>query len=88
MLQEFSARRVWHSIQWHADQDLDWLREYWAILLGVPAESIRDQRKSNSGMLGGRSWRSRYGVLTVGTDDTYLRARLQAWLDQLRLEWL
>jgi hypothetical protein len=26
-------------------------------------------------------------VLTVATNDTYLRARLQAWIDRIREDW-
>jgi DNA-binding XRE family transcriptional regulator len=36
----------------------------------------------------GRNWRSRWGVLTIRTSDTYFRARLQAWIDRLNEEWL
>jgi hypothetical protein len=74
-------------IQYHADQDLDKLREFWAGELVVEPNSIRMQRKSNSNQLTGRTWRSRYGVLTVRICETRLRARLQAWMDHLRAEW-
>jgi hypothetical protein len=46
------------------------------------------QRKSNSGQLGGRHWRSKHGVLTVYAGDTALRARLQGWIDCLQEQWL
>ena len=50
---------------------------------------VRDLPIPRSGSGGGflRSWRSRYGVLTVTVGDTYLRARLQAWIDCLREIW-
>ena len=54
----------------------------------VPREKVRFQRKSNSGNLNGRKWRSRYGVLTAAIHDTYFRARLQAWIDLLKICWL
>jgi AcrR family transcriptional regulator len=76
------------SIQYHADQSLDELRAFWGKALGVDAGAIRMQRKSNSKQLAGRCWRSQYGVLTVTVHDTLLRARLQAWIDCLRKEWL
>jgi hypothetical protein len=56
-------------------------------VLGIDGAAIRMQRKSNSGQLTGRVWRSRYGVLTVVVHDTYLRARLQAWIDRIRDDW-
>jgi hypothetical protein len=86
-LRVLSARRQVYSVQVHADQDLVKLREFWAALLGVDASMIRLQRKSNSGQLKGRTWRSQYGVLTVATHDTLLRARLQAWIDRVRADW-
>jgi hypothetical protein len=76
------------SIQYHADQDLGELRAYWNEALGIGLDSIRFQRKSNSGQLAGRTWRCRHGVLTVRVHDTYLRARLQAWIDLIRGEWI
>jgi len=75
------------SIQHHADQDIQELRKFWSRALGTPPESIRFKRKSNSGQLDGRQWRSRYGVLSVRTHDTYFRTRLQAWIECLRSEW-
>jgi hypothetical protein len=75
------------SIQYHADQDLCELREFWGGTLGIDPSSIRLQRKSNSNQLNGRSWRSRHGVLSVWVGDTLFRARLQAWMDRIRSEW-
>jgi excisionase family DNA binding protein len=74
-------------IQYHADQDLNKLREFWAGEFVVEPNSIRMQRKSNSNQLTGRMWRSRYGVLTVRICETRLRSRLQAWMDRIRAEW-
>lgn len=75
------------SLQYHADQNLDQLRSYWSEAVGVDGAAIRLQRKSNSGQLAGRKWRSQYGVLTVSVNDTLLRARLQAWIDRVREDW-
>jgi transcriptional regulator with XRE-family HTH domain len=87
-MRRFAGNPIWFSLQYHADQDLDELKRFWGQTLGIQAESIRTQRKSNSNQLTGRTWRSRWGVLTVGCDDTYFRARLQAWMDRIRGEWL
>ena len=51
-------------------QDLDELRSYWGETLGIDGSVITVLRKSNSGMLKGRIWRSEYGVLTVRASDT------------------
>jgi len=74
-------------LQYHADQDLNELREFWAGELAVEAGSIGMQRKSNSNQLAGRTWRSRHGVLSVRICETRFRSALQAWMDQLRAEW-
>jgi hypothetical protein len=87
-IRRFSQNKVTYAFQYHADQDPDYLRQFWSFGLGVPPDAITYQRKSNSGQMSGRTWRSKYGVLTVVTHDTYLRARLQAWMDRLQDAWL
>jgi transposase-like protein len=87
-LRALSRNKLQFSVQYHADQDLRKVSEFWAATLGVDRQDIRMQRKSNSGLLGGRNWRSRYGVLTVTACDTLLRAQLQAWMDCLEETWL
>jgi hypothetical protein len=82
-----SGKPLIYSVQYHADQDLDELRAFWGGVLGIDGAKIKMQRKSNSGQLAGRTWRSEHGVLSVGVNDTYCRARLQAWMDRLREEW-
>lgn len=86
-LRRESARKVWHSVHFHADQDPAELQRYWSEVVGAEPASVRLVRKSNSGRLSGRTWRCEHGVLTVGTCDTYFRARLQAWMDLLREGW-
>jgi hypothetical protein len=76
-----------YGLQYHRDQDPEELKAFWAARLGISAERIALQRKSNSGGLKGRRWRSQYGVLTIRTGDTQLRARLEAWMDYLRYGW-
>jgi hypothetical protein len=87
-IRRFARNPLTFSIQYHADQDLREITEYWGAQVGVPSEAIRLQRKSNSGRLGGRQWRSKHGVLTVTAQDTALRARLQGWIDCLQEQWL
>ena len=86
-LTSLGARKLLYSVQYHADQDLEKLQNYWGDLLAVDPAAISTLRKSNSGELNRRQWRSAYGVLAMRTFDTYLRARLQAWIDQVRQDW-
>jgi hypothetical protein len=86
-IRRLTDRQLGFSIQYHADQDLSELREFWSNTLEIDAGTIKLQRKSNSNQLTSRTWRSRHGVLTVWVGDTLFRARLQAWMDRLRSEW-
>jgi hypothetical protein len=87
-IRHFARNPVKFSVQYHADQDLREVTRFWSTQVGVPPQAIRRQRKSNSGQLGGRNWRSKHGVLTVTADDTMLRARLQGWMECLQGQWL
>jgi len=80
--------RLEYRIQIHADQDEQEIRAYWGDKMSILPESITLQRKSNSGQLSGRNFRSEYGVLTMRASDTYFRSRLQGWMDYLQKLWL
>lgn len=84
----FTRNKVGYSIQYHADQRLGDLCTYWAQVLSIQPDEIRLQRKSNSGGLRARSWRSKYGVMSIRVGDTQLRSRLQGWIDHLEGLWL
>lgn len=86
-IRRLSDHPIAYSFQHHADQSPRELCAFWGELLAVDPESIKFQRKSNSGQLAGRIWRSKYGVLQVRVSDTYLRARLDAWMDRVRADW-
>jgi transcriptional regulator with XRE-family HTH domain len=87
-IRRFATNKVEYTFQYHADQDPVELVRFWSSYLGADPAQFRFQRKSNSGQLRGRNWRCEYGVLTVGTNDTQLRARLQAWIDSVQAGWL
>ena len=82
-----AANKIDYALQYHADQDPEELVQFWAQYLGADVAAFRFQRKSNSGQLKGRNWRSRWGVLSVGSNDTQFRARLQAWIDRVQRSW-
>jgi hypothetical protein len=87
-IRRFAKNKVTYSFQYHADQDPDYLVRFWSFGLGVDPKLFVAQRKSNSGRLSGRNWRSKHGVLTVTVNDTEFRARLQAWMDRTQDHWL
>jgi predicted DNA-binding transcriptional regulator AlpA len=86
-IQRLATNPVLYSFQHHEDQDPEQLRLFWGEVVGIEPAAITFQRKSNSGRLNGRSWRSKHGVLMVRTPDTYLHSRIQAWMDCVRAEW-
>lgn len=74
------SRKPLHGlIQYHADQDPDQLRSFWSAAANVDPRRIRVVRKSNSGQLAGRVWRSTRGVFTVIVYDTAFRSRVAGW---------
>jgi hypothetical protein len=83
-----NSANIQYRLQCHIDNDEGGLKRYWARLLGVRSHHIRIARKSNSGGLSGRKWRSEHGVLSISVGDTRLRCRLQAWMDHIQREWL
>jgi hypothetical protein len=87
-IRRFALNPVDYGLQYHVDQDPDYLRRFWCGFLGVNDDRFRLQRKSNSNQLAGRNWRSRWGVLTVGTNDTHLRSRLHGWIDRVQDGWV
>jgi transposase-like protein len=87
-LRRFARNPIRYSIQYHADQDLEGLQRFWAHKLSVRPEEVVLIRKSNSGRLSGRVWRSKYGVLSMTASDTLFRARLEAWMHSLQEQWL
>jgi hypothetical protein len=87
-MRAFSRRPVKYQVQHHADQAPLMLRRFWSHDLEVAPDEITFQRKSNSSQLGSRTWRCKYGVLTVRTNDTYFRARLEGWMERLKNLWL
>ena len=86
-IRRLTTRPVEYGISYHADQDVELLRAFWADQLGIDRAEIQLHRKSNSSQLKGRVWRCRHGVLTVKTNDTYFRTRLEAWINTLKREW-
>src|SRR5262245_1854311 len=87
-ISHFARHPVRYAVQHHADQRLDDLARFCGQELNVSPTSINFQRKSNSGQLRHRTWRSKHGVLTVRAGDTIFRARLQGWIDRLHEAWL
>jgi transcriptional regulator with XRE-family HTH domain len=87
-LRSLSDHRPVVQVQYHPDQDATSLRDFWAVRLGLDGDAVQLYAKSNSGQLRTRVWRCKHGVAAVKVHDTYLRARLQAWMDCTHASWL
>ncbi|MBA3534185.1 MAG: hypothetical protein H0T73_19870 [Ardenticatenales bacterium] len=86
-IRQLSGKIPTYTLQCHEDNDEEELKAFWNKELALTTEKIQVVRKSNSGELSGRQWRSIHGVLTVHVGDTYLRAKIQAWMDYLQEVW-
>lgn len=82
-IRRLSGRRIDFQLQFDAGQDLVEAIRFWSRHLGVSHEQIKLARRSGRpGDCG-----SAYGTLTVRAHDAILRARLQAWTDEVRSSW-
>jgi hypothetical protein len=84
---QLTIKKPTFSLQYHADHDVDELKQFWGDLLHIEAEQIKVIRKSNSNQLSARQFRSVHGLLTVRISDTYFRSRLEAWMDIIKSQW-
>jgi len=87
MRRESGKRRFDYAVNYHADNDIGVLQNYWGKLLGVNPKQIVPNLESNSGNLSKRQWRCVHGVLIVRVNDTKFRMRLQAWMDYITEQW-
>ncbi len=75
------------SLQYLPGQSLKDLRRFWSETTGAEPRAIRVRRfaaaESGEQTVPG----SAHGLLTVGVEDTLLRARLQGWMHRARQSW-
>jgi AcrR family transcriptional regulator len=86
-LRQLARNKIVYRLQYHVDHDVEELKQYWAGIVEINPDIITVLRKSNSGQLARRQFRSQYGLLSVSVGDTYLRAKLQAWMDTVKAQW-
>lgn len=79
---------LYYSFQYHADQDPQELRAFWATLLDIAAERIHPIPKTNSGQLKGRRFACQHGIFMLQASDTIFRAQLQALMDTVQEQWV
>ena len=82
-----SNPHCYYSFQYHADQDPEQLRVFWANLLEISPSSVHPIPKTNSGHMKGRRFNCEHGVFQVIVADTLFRAQLQALMDVVQEQW-
>lgn len=87
VMEKYSNKKINYSIQYHVDQDFNSIKKFWSDKLNINPADIKLQRKSNSGKLTGRNWASVNGVMAIKVHDSYLREKIQAWMDLVEEDW-
>jgi hypothetical protein len=75
------------SLQYRPGQSLKDLRRFWGETTGTEPRAIRVRRFATGEPDGQVVQGAPHGLLTVGVEDTLLRARLQGWMDRARESW-
>jgi hypothetical protein len=81
VMKQYSKRKMWYRL-YCAEDEKEKLLEFWSEVIGVGQENIKFQLKKKVS-----ERRAEYGLLAVGTSDTYFRSRIQAWMDVVREDW-
>jgi hypothetical protein len=86
-LRRLTEKPIEHILRVHEDHNVVQTQEFWASLLGIKVGTIKTTLKSNSCRLKTRNWRNLHGIMTLRVNDTYLRSKLQGYMDVLEGEW-
>jgi len=87
-LRRLTDKAPFLSLRYGPGQSLKELRRFWSETTGTAPRAIR-ARGPSEGVSGERPVPGpSHGLLTIGVDDTLLRARLQGWMHRAREAWL
>jgi len=87
ILNMYADRKVEYVVHYYDDHNLQELKDYWIKELTLGPVNLKFQVKAGAGKLKGRSSVLPYGTMHIRTNDTYLRSKIQAWMDLLQAEW-
>jgi hypothetical protein len=85
VLKKITSKSPSCMVQIHLDNSPDDVTKYWAEQLGIDPCSIKVYTRKVS--MTNRNGRLPNGIFMFRFSDTYLRSRMQAWLDILKKEW-
>jgi hypothetical protein len=87
-LRRLTDKAPFLALRYGPGQSLKELRRFWGEMTGTAPHAIR-ARGSSEGVPGEQPVSGpSHGLLTIGVDDTLLRARLQGWMHRAREPWL
>ncbi|MBD3261713.1 MAG: hypothetical protein GF334_08610 [Candidatus Altiarchaeales archaeon] len=86
-IKKHSKKKPYFTVRLYPDSNEVNVKRFWAETLNIAESDIHTTRKSNSGRMAHRNWRSEYCVFSMSFGDTYLRAKIQALLDYIQAEW-
>lgn len=87
-LRRLTDKAPFLSLRYGRGQSLKELRRFWSEATGTAPRAIR-AIGSSEGVPGEQAVPGpSHGLLTIGVDDTLLRARLQGWMHRARESWL
>lgn len=85
-IKKWTKNKISCFVQVHHDDDQKEIVKEWGNLLDIDPKQIRvhlrAEKKSN------RKGKLPYGIFTFRVGDTYLRAKLEAWISRLKESWV
>jgi hypothetical protein len=75
-------------LRYDPEQSLSELRRFWSEATGTAPRAIRARGSAGAVPDEQAAPGPSHGLLTIGVDDTLLRARLQGWMRRARESWL
>ena len=86
-MKKHTPKALDYVLQIHDDIKPETAIRHWTKRLGINKNRIKVIIKSNSGRLSGRVWRCLHGVMHIRYNDTYMKCRLDAWMDHIQAKW-
>lgn len=86
-IKNLSKRKIIYTLRIHKDHNYKKSIIFWSSYLSINKENIKYILKNNSCLMKTRNWRNEHGILTIATWDTYLKTKIDAYIDYLEKEW-
>jgi len=84
---KLSNRKIDYTLHLYPDHVEEEEVSFWSLLLGIDPNRIKTRPKPGSNKLKRRNTRLKHGIFIVGTGDTYLMSRINAYTDYIKKQW-